>query len=448
MEKKKEEQESKKDRIQTDFLLREHEYFTKSFAENEAVGEKRVNFLITIVLAILAALVGLVSVESTIIDLNIVLMVGIFVMFGLLLLSRVTLLRIIYRNKRTDEWKDRLDKVRDQFRKLDKRLEDYYPFGKKIQRRTGFREFGTGGLVEFTMAITTILLIALVEFIVGGLFLLFDMFLSLQMTVTMVVAFIATFPLSWYGLKLYVSKKYEEREDSMFEWRMFWTDEETKPWKTEHIESIENFLKQTEVEEREDYYIDLGHSNSSVKITCNKEDNEVCRLELKYLIEPKGKLEKWAKPVSLLIKEEIKPHEGKIERVSARGLEEVLNSLSPKVADERSLISMIRMSVHLILSGKSQLVSVSKKRTRVRAHFDRQSKTWQFQLSRSKHSDTVILELTDGTIIRTTSRNPEHFRTVCVEGEKEDMIGVFKKFFINEEVGQVSNYPTYIQNLQ
>ncbi|MFW9767504.1 MAG: hypothetical protein ACFFEM_01685, partial [Candidatus Thorarchaeota archaeon] len=202
IEKKRSEEIGKnKDRIQTEFLLREHEYFAESFVNNEEVGEKRVNFLITIVLAILAALVGLVSVESTIIDLSIVLMVGIFVLFGLLLLSYVTLLRIIYRNKRTDDWKYRLDTVREQFRTLDKRLEDYYPFGRKIQRRTGFREFGTGGLVEFTMTIITILFIALVEFILANIFLMLDMFLSIQMTGALIIGFLGSFSASWYGLR-------------------------------------------------------------------------------------------------------------------------------------------------------------------------------------------------------------------------------------------------------
>jgi len=43
------------------FLLAEHEHFGDSFWRNEETGEKRVNFLITLVTAVLAALVALAS---------------------------------------------------------------------------------------------------------------------------------------------------------------------------------------------------------------------------------------------------------------------------------------------------------------------------------------------------------------------------------------------------
>ena len=68
----------------------------------------------------------------------------------------VTLQRMKTRNKRTDEWKIRMDMVRNQFAKREKPLEKYKPFeGDDVKNKVaelGSRKLSSGGLYTMVLA--------------------------------------------------------------------------------------------------------------------------------------------------------------------------------------------------------------------------------------------------------------------------------------------------------
>jgi hypothetical protein len=111
------------------FLLEEYRHLSESFWRNEEVGEKRVNFFITLVTAVIAALVTLATKGKT--D---VYPIAVFALFALLVVGIVTLNRMIRRNRVTDEYKLAMDMIRSRFRDWDNRLQNYQPFGKGFLR--------------------------------------------------------------------------------------------------------------------------------------------------------------------------------------------------------------------------------------------------------------------------------------------------------------------------
>jgi len=124
-----------------EFLLAEYRRFADSFWRNEEVGEKRVNFFITLVTAVITAMVALATttkqgILATLVELFIdkqgtldQYQIAVLVLLALLSFGVVTLLRIIHRNRVTDEYKRGMDTIRDCFRNWEKqRLQDYQPF--------------------------------------------------------------------------------------------------------------------------------------------------------------------------------------------------------------------------------------------------------------------------------------------------------------------------------
>ena len=55
-----------------DFLLNEHRYFAESFWKNEETGEKRVTFFITLITAVISALVVLLTVHGADVPLGVI----------------------------------------------------------------------------------------------------------------------------------------------------------------------------------------------------------------------------------------------------------------------------------------------------------------------------------------------------------------------------------------
>lgn len=139
-----------------EFLMAEYRVFAESFWRNEESGERRVNFLITLVTTVIAAAVALItqadpSREGT-------LLAVLFALFGLLTFGIVTLLRMLRRNHVTDEYKHAMDRIRDYFRDAaaDRRLADYEPFPKKAGRKAG-----TGGLVDIVSLVNSLVVLAM-----------------------------------------------------------------------------------------------------------------------------------------------------------------------------------------------------------------------------------------------------------------------------------------------
>ena len=112
------------------FLLEEYRHFANSFWRNEEVGEKRVNFFITLVTAVMAGLVALATKTEVY-----VYPIAVFALAGLLFFGRTTLRRMIQRDTVTDEYKVAMDIIRSRFRDWGDRLQNYQPLGKGLKGR-------------------------------------------------------------------------------------------------------------------------------------------------------------------------------------------------------------------------------------------------------------------------------------------------------------------------
>ena len=148
-----------KPRNTDDFLLAEYENLAESFWRNEELGERRLNFFITLVTAVIAALVALATKENNALTPADVKLIAVYALLALLVFGLVTMIRLIKRNRTTDEYKRGMTKIRDQFREADARLANYQPFEKK--QRTLF----AGGLVEIVAVIYSLIVAALVALV-------------------------------------------------------------------------------------------------------------------------------------------------------------------------------------------------------------------------------------------------------------------------------------------
>jgi len=136
------------------FLLAEYTALSASFWRNEETGEKRVNYLITLVTAVLAALVTLATKQGALSDAQIA-WTAFAACLALLAVGILTFLRMLRRNAVTDEYKHALDEIRDRFRRLDGSalLEGYEPF---IPAGRAHRRLGRGGLAELVGVVNSV----------------------------------------------------------------------------------------------------------------------------------------------------------------------------------------------------------------------------------------------------------------------------------------------------
>ena len=102
--------------LRREVLLRDLEYWGECFWRNEESGERRVNFYITLVTSVMAALTGvwqLAKGSKATADADAVLRnVATPALLGLLIVGTITFLRMIRRNTITDEYKERAKAVR------------------------------------------------------------------------------------------------------------------------------------------------------------------------------------------------------------------------------------------------------------------------------------------------------------------------------------------------
>ena len=99
-----------------EFLMADYKYLCDSFWKNEETGERRVQFFITLVTAVLAAIATLLAKATTRDDYYSLYAISIFALFGLIVFGFVTLLRILKRNEVTDGYKRDLDEIRERFK--------------------------------------------------------------------------------------------------------------------------------------------------------------------------------------------------------------------------------------------------------------------------------------------------------------------------------------------
>ena len=143
-----------KDMEDDKLLLAEYKHFTTSFWNNEEVGEKRVQFFITLTTAIIAGIVALVTKnENTDLDVRPLASVA---LSGIFLFGLVTFFRILQRNRVTDEYKGIIDYLREELRRRSTSLSEYeLPFRSK--QVPLFR----GGLAE-TVAVVNSFIVAVI----------------------------------------------------------------------------------------------------------------------------------------------------------------------------------------------------------------------------------------------------------------------------------------------
>jgi len=97
------------------FLLEDYARWGESMYRSEEVGEKRINFFITLAAAVLAGLVSLYTARESVIQVEALPFVTIGSLGGLLLLGVVTFLRVLHRNKVTDKCKRQIADIRSHF---------------------------------------------------------------------------------------------------------------------------------------------------------------------------------------------------------------------------------------------------------------------------------------------------------------------------------------------
>jgi hypothetical protein len=138
------------------FLLAEHKYLGDCFWRNEEIGERRVNFFITLVTAAITALVALATSKEGNLRKDDVYFITVLALLALLSFGVVTLLRMIHRNTVTDGYKRAMEMIRGHFRDSDDRLQGYQPFEKGKPRK-----LGTGGLVDMVAIVNSIIVASL-----------------------------------------------------------------------------------------------------------------------------------------------------------------------------------------------------------------------------------------------------------------------------------------------
>lgn len=136
-----------------DFMIAQYQALSDSFWRNEELGERRVNFLIALVTAVIAALVALADVEG--LKTERFLLPTILAVTALLGLGIVTWHRMLRRNLVTDEYKRAMGIVRSWFENDDGKLKDYRPFPDLLRYWLEYEEVKaelpeTGGPTDMT----------------------------------------------------------------------------------------------------------------------------------------------------------------------------------------------------------------------------------------------------------------------------------------------------------
>ncbi len=151
-----------------DLLLEDYRHRAEAMTNSEQLGETRLNIFVGLAAFLLSALVSL-STQEYGPKGDALKFIVLAVLLFLCVLGGITLLRLISRNKRTDECKRDLDHIRQTFKDLfdeDGQLVSYYPIGDLRPKRQGCGERqpkqssrGFGGLAH-SMSIINSFLVA------------------------------------------------------------------------------------------------------------------------------------------------------------------------------------------------------------------------------------------------------------------------------------------------
>ncbi len=136
-------------------LLAEYQHFSDSSWRNEEIGEKRVEFFITLTTAILAGIVALVTSDHANLSYADIRQIATAALSGTLLFGLVTFMRMLHRNRVTDEYRGIVDYLRKQLKERSSTLAEY-----KIPLESHKRLL-RGGLAE-TIALMNSMVIAVI----------------------------------------------------------------------------------------------------------------------------------------------------------------------------------------------------------------------------------------------------------------------------------------------
>ena len=136
-------------------LLAEYERFSESYWRNEEAGERRVNFFITLTTALIGAIVALITSGAQISE-DSIRLIATAALFGAFLLGLVTFLRMLQRDRVTDEYKAILRYLREHLRSRSTSLKEY-----ELPFRSHGRWWLKGGLA-ITLAMMNSFILAVI----------------------------------------------------------------------------------------------------------------------------------------------------------------------------------------------------------------------------------------------------------------------------------------------
>jgi len=447
--------QSNDNEVSVKFLLAEHQYFRDSLQHNEEVGEKRVNYFISLTTAMITAFVALMSIDIVFFSMEQLLLITVVAMIGLLIIGWLTMLRILKRNKNTDRCKQRLDLVRQIFRKLDKSeilAESYWPYGKEKNKKPGEREWGSGGLREMIMAMNSIIAVVIIVIIFE---LLRRTFYStwiggyIIIGLSGILAFFGVWKIQKWLVKRNVKKKSKSQEEAKkWEWRVFSINSDVNPWKSMingEVNSIGDKFKNVETIIRSDCYIDLGSPNAGLKIRgieSNKPKKFPIKMELKILLDKINELEYWKK---FNIKPIINPKDFDIKRFLKMRKSEI-KTLDMNNKTKQMVIKAIERIINSPNNNMAINIHITKERQRIRALYDKYNLSWQFYKEFISNPSVVIIEKTKGTI--NIKEKIVKFLTFNLESESFKLLQRFKEKFvyINNDNLTSYSYPNFIIN--
>jgi hypothetical protein len=237
-----------------------------------------------------------------------------------------------------------------------------------------------------------------------------------------------------------------------YEWRIFYSDINYKPWVSTHhdFNELETQFKEAKFEDRPDYYLDVNDEESGLKERWEKDKNtgeKSPKLELKVRQEQSDGFEHWEKCMSIQFKEMTDEDKGlDIEKVKNYMQTELVNPDPAKPMSEKSKIKMEAI-IKLLGNELPRRVKIEKQRKQIRALYNNEENAWNFFLEKSDAPDTIVIEETKIKVFKDKTDEPAGFLTICVEGNKIEPIEKFVNEFVHRGDGVIRGYPGFVMGL-
>lgn len=199
-----------------DYMIAEYQRLIDSFWKSEDIGEKRVNFFITLSTVVVTVLIAFREKEiSNHIDRIFFLGLVILLLFGI-----VTLMRIIHRNLESHIYLRAAGRIRRYFRDMDPQIQQYLFFGpfddqpqrkKHWENKSEIFSFGTGGLVETVVLANSLIVVAILILLIIWLFDVVNFNISWTILIIIFSIGILGGFAAWYKQLVYVKHRYDEK---------------------------------------------------------------------------------------------------------------------------------------------------------------------------------------------------------------------------------------------